>query len=103
MDGDAESFCSVRHRRLVGLDIFGIIQWIESTIVVETAENMKSICYGSINGTIFRRVLLETGHDDSFTHLQVVILAIDNLVEVTTVVVEGDIFEAGISPDRQTF
>ena len=93
----------MRHRIFEGFDQFWCIQRLESAIVVETAENMKWGGDGSGDTTISKIVYTEVCHLDAIAHLQIVILAVDNLIGITVLVVEGDMFEAGISPDRQTY
>ena len=92
----------MRHRIFEGLDQFWCIQRLVSAIVVETAENMQWGGDGSGDTTISKIVYTEVCHLDAIAHLQIVILAIDNLIGITAIVVEGDMFKAGISPDRQT-
>ena len=103
LDSDVESLFAMWHRLLEGLDKFWRIQRCESAIVVETTENMKWSGVGSVDVTISKIVYTEACHLDAIAHLQIVILAVDNLIGITAIVVEGDMFEAGISPDRQTF
>ena len=103
LDSDAESLFAMRHRIFEGFDQFWCIQRLVSAIVVEATENMKWGGNGSVDATISKIVNTEACHLDAITHFQVVILAIDNLIGITAIVVEGDMFKAGISPDRQTF
>ena len=92
----------MRHRIFEGFDQFWCIQRLVSAIVVEAAENMKWGGDGSVDTTISKLVYTEVCHLDAFAHLQIVILAVDNLIFFNAILVEGDMFEAGISPDRQT-
>ena len=103
LDSDVESLFAMRHRIFEAFDQFWCIQRLVSTIVVEATENMQWGGDGSVDATISKIVYTEVCHLDAIAHLQIVILAVDNLIGITAIVVEGDMFEAGISPDRQTF
>ena len=102
LDSDAESLFAMRHRIFEGFDQFWCIQRLVSAIIVEATENMQWGGDGSGDTTISKIVYTEVCHLDAIAHLQIVILAIDNLIGITAIVVEGDMFKAGISPDRQT-
>ena len=99
-DGDAESLFAMRHGFFEGFDIRWVVQRIEATIVAETAEYLHRCGYGTINGTIIDSIIFETFHLDTFTHLQVVVLAEDVLIGVCSAgcILKGDILKAGISP-----
>ena len=76
-----------------------IVQRIESAIIVETAEYLHRCGYGTVDGTVVGRVLLEARHPDAIAHFQVVVLAEDVLVCFASSVVEGDMLKAGIPPE----
>ena len=104
LDGDGETLFAMRHGTVEGSDAVFIFQRIEAAIVTETTEYLHRSGYGTIDGTIVGRVLVESRHLDAFAHLQVVILAEDVLVGIITCsfIVEGNMLKAGIFPDRQT-
>ena len=97
----------MRHRLLEIGDALLVAQRKETSVVVETAEDVECSGHSAVDGAVVRRVLPETGHLYAFAHLKVVVLAVDNLVEIAAVVcdrvvVEGDILESGVAPYRQT-
>ena len=46
--------------------------------------------------------MAESRHADALIHEDVVILAVDDFIVVVAIHGEGEILEAGVSPDRQT-
>ena len=68
LDGDAETFFTMRHGKVEGSNAVFIVQRIEATVVAETAEYLHRGGYGTVDGTIFGRILLETRHPDAIAH-----------------------------------
>ena len=103
LDGDAEPLLAMRHGCFEGINVFLGIQRIETAIVIETSEYLHRGGDGTIDGTIIDSIIIETFHLDTFTHLQVMVLAEDVLIGSTarTGIFEGDMLEAGISPKWQ--
>ena len=97
----------MRHRLLEIGDVLLVAQRKETAVVVEAAEDVEGCGHCAVDSTVVRGVLPEAGHLYAFAHLQAVVLAVDNLVELAAVVchrvvVEGDILESGVAPYRQT-
>ena len=97
----------MRHRLLEIGDVFLVAQRKETSVVVETAEDVECSGHSAVDGSVVRRVLPETGHLYAFAHLKVIVLAVDDFVEITAVVcdrvvVECDILKSGVAPYRQT-
>ena len=106
-DRNAETLLAMRHRLLESLDFLFACQRIETAVVVEAAEDVEGGGHRAVDSSVVWGVLPETGHLYALAHLQAVVLAVDNLVEIAAVVchrvvVEGDILESGVAPDRQT-
>ena len=99
---DFETLFAMRHRFGKGFDILLFAHGVEATIVVNTAKYLNGSSHSALYGTIVVGIFVEAFHHDTFAHLQIVVLAIDVLICVATIVVEGDILEASISPYRQT-
>ena len=97
----------MRHRLLEIGDALLVAQRKETSVVVEAAEDVEGCGHSAVDGAVVRRVLPEAGHLYAFAHLQAVVLAVDDFVEIAAVVchrvvVECDVFKSGVAPYRQT-